>query len=788
MKNCKISLGLVKEKQQDNKSKSAHRESLSALCTVGGRIKEFEGSLSEARRTIPFNNDVELEKVPDSVFPDTLEGGIERLREFLSFAGSTKQNLCEARKTALDSCRELSRYCGESGGTGATTTLLGILAQFAANLDSALLKYDAAQEASIRRQRKDGNNPVTGNNDPERNANAPKGDETNGNGESLVVLVSNMLKQANDRTKEDFKKGRRYDNPSNTLKAIYAKEQHLNREKASNPPRRERDIVSAIRKQEKSINPSEVLKARSQFGEMPSVDQRNAQSPRSAKSVIDLTNADEATSSSSTAQNPVIPPKKVEYEQAPAPNTEELDIIPGNTLSLRPTDLVDNSDVSDSCGRVHANMGEKQRSSNSTDLTQVEDVTMKSFQERMALFEKKVSQENRTSTEVLDSKAYVDYNDGKSLLLKETISADGREIVTPPEDFELSNDVQVVAHDDDFVPSTKKQTMSQTYGESVGQDQDFMPSKEKQVDAPKADKEPSFNEMNAAEGAAGKITEEKNCRTENTDPTKTVCTSPEATILRGKVATNESNDTVISVDEESETANNELDPSMKVEETTVLPLIDSPVETSKEPTNLNAAKEVSTASELSADPVNVSQQTSVDCTPTKQPILKPSLSSARKTREKLQGLVNGSPPPVIKESTVLAVNTPTRKKSNFSHDSQASITLDVSGSERRLSSKSPLTSSAKKASSSISSGDTVKSEVTVSTTARTPPRMSTPSREKSSLLDLARQRRSQDLNKDGEMSSQSSSFQVDADSSLPGKGKESPMLRMARERRERKND
>lgn len=195
---------------------------------------------------------------------NTLQGGIVRLEKFLKEATKTCSMLDESRKEALDACRDLSQYCGESGGTNATSTLLGILAQFATNLHEALKKYDSKLEAERRRQRKRSEEHSHASSDDASKSSVTSSEAHAANNKSLVLLVSDMLKDANERTKEDFRKGRIYPNPSDKLKAIYEREQ-AKCFSSPNMSRRKLDIVSAIREQEDSIDQAEVLKARRQF-------------------------------------------------------------------------------------------------------------------------------------------------------------------------------------------------------------------------------------------------------------------------------------------------------------------------------------------------------------------------------------------------------------------------------------------------------------------------------------------------------------------------------------------
>jgi len=201
---------------------------------------------------------------PVDISSEDLKAGISRLRHFIIDSDNTFRALEVARKEALDACKEVSKYCGESGGTGATSTLLSILAEFAAKLDAAVRKYDEKEKAKSRRLRRKGDDSSTQCSD---DATKHSSDAAKKQKESLVLMVNDLLKTANDRTKEDFKKGRVSSNPSSKLKAIYDRESTDVVFGSPNGGRRKTDIVSAICQQDESINQVEDQKTRIQFGD-----------------------------------------------------------------------------------------------------------------------------------------------------------------------------------------------------------------------------------------------------------------------------------------------------------------------------------------------------------------------------------------------------------------------------------------------------------------------------------------------------------------------------------------
>jgi hypothetical protein len=132
---------------------------------------------------------------------NSLQGGIVRLEAFIHKGKETLVELDSSRNVTLDACSSLSKYCGECGAATASSTLLGILAQFASNVDVALIKFDRQQKAETRRQKTQlPVFPVTESGEAPPTSSSDKADESSGEEKSLVLLVNEWLNDANDRT------------------------------------------------------------------------------------------------------------------------------------------------------------------------------------------------------------------------------------------------------------------------------------------------------------------------------------------------------------------------------------------------------------------------------------------------------------------------------------------------------------------------------------------------------------------------------------------------------------
>lgn len=169
------------------------------------------------------------EKEPFVAKDASLKSGIQRLEAFIADAKGVLKNLEDERDRAIDACKSLSRYCGESGGERATSTLIDILSQFATNLESAVKKHDERKLAEQRReaaaQKKKGQQQDTkAEVKPSFGKSLKKSSEPSTKGQSLVLMVNELLKEAPEDAKEDFKKGVVYVDPDDKLRAIYKKE------------------------------------------------------------------------------------------------------------------------------------------------------------------------------------------------------------------------------------------------------------------------------------------------------------------------------------------------------------------------------------------------------------------------------------------------------------------------------------------------------------------------------------------------------------------------------------
>lgn len=197
-------------------------------------------------------NDNELTSVN---FENTLAGGIMRLRKFIEVVEGLFARLEKTRNDALAACKDLSRYCGESGGVGVTISLLDVLSQFTKNLEDALKKYQEQQLNDARKLRLQEAKEVNSIKSSDSVESSSKKD-----GKSIVVTINNILRNANSNFKEGFKKGWVVENPSESLKIVYEHEK-----KRSTSATLRLDIVSAIQQREEKVNDEEIAKARSTF-------------------------------------------------------------------------------------------------------------------------------------------------------------------------------------------------------------------------------------------------------------------------------------------------------------------------------------------------------------------------------------------------------------------------------------------------------------------------------------------------------------------------------------------
>jgi hypothetical protein len=170
-----------------------------------------------------------LEKEPFVAKDASLKSGIERLEAFITVIKDVLKQLEDERDRAIDACKSLSRYCGESGGERATATLICILSQFATNLETAVKKHDERKEAEKRRyaaaqKKKQLGLDTSFQAKPLFGKTPKKPADENTKGRSLVLMVNELLKETSAEAKEDFKNGVVYIDPDDKLRAIYKKE------------------------------------------------------------------------------------------------------------------------------------------------------------------------------------------------------------------------------------------------------------------------------------------------------------------------------------------------------------------------------------------------------------------------------------------------------------------------------------------------------------------------------------------------------------------------------------
>ena len=172
-------------------------------------------------------------------------GAISRLESFIEDAKIKLLELEAKKEHAVQACKDLARYCAESGGIQSAISVLGVLFEFASNLDNGLRQYEQRKKLNFKKNHTSESDQKPRSTTATKNNNIANSD-SNDNGKSLVVLVNEMLREAPDRMKEDFKKGRSVPDPSKRLKAIYEKELRLKQFGSPQIPRQTVDIVTAI--------------------------------------------------------------------------------------------------------------------------------------------------------------------------------------------------------------------------------------------------------------------------------------------------------------------------------------------------------------------------------------------------------------------------------------------------------------------------------------------------------------------------------------------------------------
>jgi hypothetical protein len=192
-------------------------------------------------------------KVNESTYG--VAASITRVDTFFMEANVVFLNLESERDKAIEACRELSEFFCESGGEKATSALLGILTEFATNLDRAIKKYDEQQRKEERKQSTLGKK-AKGSSVTKAAARGKPTDQidevsvSSGNkAKSLVYMVNEMLKAVGDKAKEDFTKGIDHENPDQRLKWIYEIEQQQRQKEMAptlNSPPSKMNFLSTI--------------------------------------------------------------------------------------------------------------------------------------------------------------------------------------------------------------------------------------------------------------------------------------------------------------------------------------------------------------------------------------------------------------------------------------------------------------------------------------------------------------------------------------------------------------
>ena len=192
---------------------------------------------------------------------NSIYGAIDRLEEFTKVANVAVSDLENLKKKAITASQELSKFGGEGRNTSATSMLLDILFQFASNLESALKKYDSKCAAEAK-QKKEKPTPIESEH-TKASARQQSPSEPVPPEKSLVLMVNNMLKNANEATKENFRKGRFVHNPTSEMEAIYQRESEVAGPKSE---RSGRDLANVIKEKSEGVGHEDVQDARSKFG------------------------------------------------------------------------------------------------------------------------------------------------------------------------------------------------------------------------------------------------------------------------------------------------------------------------------------------------------------------------------------------------------------------------------------------------------------------------------------------------------------------------------------------
>ena len=323
-------LDAIKSKAADSSSKSNESKAppvndlLKALNKVNGSsecsVKSPRSNLLSSQNSKGSSIEANSDNSTPS-HPSPLQQGVARLGKFIEEAEKNYKVLKLDCDGALNTCREMSKYCGESTGERATDTLLGILSEFVSNLEAAVKKHDRIVAAESKKQNKhQSGTPKKQRRRPEdlpvparpsneklqlkedskeggmngqyakaspRRKPSPKSKPSpesaaqtkallpppppGKNGKSLVLMVNQLLKDADEQTKNDFCQGVVYEDADNTLKEIYEREKRA-MARTGVPPlptgRRgsvESDILTTIKKRQGETDANVARETRSQL-------------------------------------------------------------------------------------------------------------------------------------------------------------------------------------------------------------------------------------------------------------------------------------------------------------------------------------------------------------------------------------------------------------------------------------------------------------------------------------------------------------------------------------------
>jgi hypothetical protein len=244
------------------------------LNAVHKSTKSESASLSPRASLLGALADKNSDKVEFS-----LEASIRRLEKFVSEVCYVVLPKLEAERTqAIDACKALASFFCESGGEKTASNLLKILAEFSANIDQGIRKYDeqktieARKNASKKRKSLTNSKPpapemlstkqVSSSYDDKKRPvpEAPKVSafdaEEQVEKKSLVLMVNEMLKVAGDEQIRDFVSGVVYENPDERFRKIYMAENGLLEQDSP-----KKDILSAIKQRRQSNRDQDTLKA-----------------------------------------------------------------------------------------------------------------------------------------------------------------------------------------------------------------------------------------------------------------------------------------------------------------------------------------------------------------------------------------------------------------------------------------------------------------------------------------------------------------------------------------------